>query len=142
MNTPSSRSLEQPRTKETFRRIKLLVGTYLGLSVLTLLAVVLLRNDHAAVNSAVWIRGSIVAVSSVLLYAFAVRAARGARGAWRRLTVISSVMVAVIVVIVALPGGFPEWMKIEQGVCGLLLIGVVGYATTLRSVFTPGQNQV
>ncbi|MFJ3692921.1 hypothetical protein ACIPW9_02275 [Streptomyces sp. NPDC090052] len=141
MNTPSSRSLEQPRTKETFRRIKLLVGTYLGLSVLTLLAVVLLRNDHAAVNSAVWIRGSIVAASSVLLYAFAARAARGARGAWRRLTVISSVMIAVIVVIVALPGGFPEWMKIEQGVCGLLLIGVVGYAATLRSVFTRSQSQ-
>ncbi|MFE2376890.1 hypothetical protein [Streptomyces sp. NPDC059398] len=138
MNTVNSRSLEQPRTREAFRRIKLLVGGYLGLSVLTLLAVVLLRDDHAAVNSAVWIRGSIVAASSVLLYRFAVRAARGARGAWRRLTVISSVMVAVIVVIIALPGGFPEWMKIEQGVCGLLLAGVVGYAASLRGVFARG----
>ncbi|WP_405778569.1 hypothetical protein [Streptomyces sp. NBC_00859] len=129
-----------PRTKEAFRRIKLLVGAYLGLSVLTLAAVVLLRNDHAAVNAAVWIRGSIVAVSSLLLYAFATRAARGSRGAWRRLTVISSVMVAVIVVIIAVPGGFPVWMKIEQGVCGLLLIGTVSCATTLRTVFTPGHT--
>lgn len=80
MDGPSSRSLEMPRTKEAFRRIKLLVGAYLGLSVLTLAAVVLLRNDHAAVNAAVWIRGSIVAVSSLLLYAFATRAARGSRG--------------------------------------------------------------
>ncbi len=29
-----------------------------------------------------------------------------------------------MVVIIALPGTFPLWMKIEQGVCGLLLIGV------------------
>jgi hypothetical protein len=30
-----------------------------------------------------------------------------------------------IVFIIALPGTFPMWMKIEQGVCGLVLIGVV-----------------
>lgn len=49
-------------------------------------------------------------------------------------------MVAVIVVIIAVPGGFPVWMKIEQGVCGLLLIGTVSCATTLRTVFTPGHT--
>lgn len=31
---------------------------------------------------------------------------------------------AAIAAIIALPGPFPLWMKIEQGVCGLLLIGV------------------
>lgn len=26
---------------------------------------------------------------------------------------------------VAVPGDFPRWFKLEQGVCGLLLLGVV-----------------
>ncbi len=34
-------------------------------------------------------------------------------------------MVAAIVVIVAPPGTFPPWLKLEQAACGLLLIGVV-----------------
>jgi hypothetical protein len=34
-------------------------------------------------------------------------------------------MVVAIVVIVALPGTFPVWMKVEQSACGVLLIGVV-----------------
>ena len=34
-------------------------------------------------------------------------------------------MLAAIAVIIAVPGSFPLWMKIEQGVCGLLLLGVV-----------------
>jgi len=28
-------------------------------------------------------------------------------------------------VIIALPGTFPLWMKVEQAVCGVLLLGVV-----------------
>ena len=34
-------------------------------------------------------------------------------------------MVVAIAVIIALPGTFPLRMKIEQGVCGLILIGVL-----------------
>jgi len=30
-----------------------------------------------------------------------------------------------VVVIVALPGTFPVWLKIEQSACGALLLGVV-----------------
>ena len=39
--------------------------------------------------------------------------------------------------IIALPGTFPLWMKIEQGVCGFLLIGVVAIVNGrhLRSLF-------
>jgi hypothetical protein len=37
----------------------------------------------------------------------------------------------------AIPGDFPLWMKLEQGVCGLLLLGVVATVNGkhLRSVF-------
>jgi len=61
----------------------------------------------------------------VLTLAFAAGAARGSRGAYRRLRVITAVMPVAIVVIIALPGTFPLWMKVEQAVCGVLLLGVV-----------------
>ena len=46
-------------------------------------------------------------------------------------------MVAAIAVIIALPGTFPLWMKIVQGVCGLILLGVVVIVNgrRLRSLF-------
>ncbi|TCN43965.1 hypothetical protein EV644_101900 [Kribbella orskensis] len=34
-------------------------------------------------------------------------------------------MVVAIVVIVAIPGMFPVWMKVDQAVCGVVLLGVV-----------------
>ena len=50
---------------------------------------------------------------------------------------ITCIMVVAIAVIVALPGPFPLWLKIEQGACGVLLLGVVMVVNGahLRSVF-------
>lgn len=110
---------------KAFSLVKALLVGYLAVSVLTLAAIVLLRNDVSVVNPAVWIRGTIVAASSVLTLAFAAGAARGSRGAYRRLRIITAVMPVAIVVIIALPGTFPLWMKLEQAVCGVLLLGVV-----------------
>ena len=110
---------------KAFSLVKALLVGYLAVSVLTLAAIVLLRNDASVVNPAVWIRGTIVAASSVLTLAFAAGAARGSRGAYRRLRIITAVMPVAIVVIIALPGTFPLWMKVEQAVCGVLLLGVV-----------------
>jgi len=110
---------------KAFSLVKALLVGYLAVSVLTLAAIVLLRDDVSVVNPAVWIRGTIVAASSVLTLAFAAGAARGSRGAYRRLRVITAVMPVAIVVIIALPGTFPLWMKLEQAVCGVLLLGVV-----------------
>jgi len=115
----------QANSPKAFSLVKALLVGYLAVSVLTLAAIVLLRNDASVVNPAVWIRGTIVAASSVLTLAFAAGAARGSRGAYRRLRVITAVMPVAIVVIIALPGTFPLWMKVEQAVCGVLLLGVV-----------------
>ncbi|WP_239134606.1 hypothetical protein [Rugosimonospora africana] len=124
-------------SRQAFRTVRMLTGGYLALSVLTIVAIALLRNHAALVNSAVWIRGTIVMVSSAFTFAFGARAARGSRGAYRRLRIIAAVMVAAITVIIALPGTFPMWMKLEQAVCGLLLLGVVAVVNgrQLRSVF-------
>ncbi|MER6050044.1 hypothetical protein ABT168_21790 [Streptomyces sp. NPDC001793] len=144
MNARSARSaavpaeaLQHPSSIRAFRGLKLLIGGYLGLSVLTLAAIYLLRGDTALVTDAVWVRASIVAVSSLLTYVFAVRAARGSRGAYRRMRIVATVMTVAIAVIIAIPGSFPVWLKIEQGVCGLALLGalVVANGSHLRGLF-------
>jgi hypothetical protein len=126
MTTPNLNArTEQPTTRVPMRGVRALAGAYLAVSVGTLAAIALLRHDAAAVNSAVWIRGVAVAASALLTTLFAARAAAGSRRAYLRLRIVSVVMVVAIVVIIALPGSFPLWLKIEQGVCGLLLLGML-----------------
>lgn len=136
MNNLTEAHLAHPRTRSAFRFVRLLVGAYLGISVLTLVAIVLLR-DTSAVNDAVWVRGVIVVASALLTVTFTARAARGSSRAYLRLRIVTAVMVVAITVIIALPGTFPLWMKLEQGVCGLLLLAVVLVANGghLRSQF-------
>jgi hypothetical protein len=130
--------VRHPRSSAALRSVRLLVSAYLAISVLTLIAIIALRNDAAAVTDAVWTRGSIVVASALLTFEFARRTARGARKAFLRLRIVSAIMLVAIVVIVALPGTFPLWMKFEQAICGLLLLGVavIVNGRHLRSVFT------
>lgn len=68
---------------------------------------------------------------------FAARTARGHSRSYLRLRLASGVMVLAIAVIVALPGAFPVWLKVEQAVCGVLLLLVVGIVNgkRIRSAF-------
>lgn len=128
MNTATNQTLrarpDDTPTRIDLRGVRPLVGAYLAISVLTLVAIVLLRHDAAAVNSAVWVRGTVVVASALLTTLLARRAAAGSRRAFLRLRIVSAAMVVAIAVIIALPGTFPLWLKIEQGACGLLLLGV------------------
>jgi hypothetical protein len=108
-----------------FRTAKMLVGAYVVLSVLTLAAIVVLRNHPDLVTDAVWVRATIVVLSSLLTFSFTRQAAKGSRRGYLRLRLVSAIMFVAIVVIVALPGAFPVWLRLEQAVCGLLLLGVV-----------------
>jgi len=127
MNTQSidEERLNHPRSQTAMRSVKLLIGGYLGLSLLTFIGIVLLRDNPAIVTDAVWVRGTIVAASALLTAWFTAQMARGSSRGYLRLRIVSGIMLIAIVVIIALPGTFPLWMKIEQGVCGLLLLGVV-----------------
>ncbi len=120
----SKAALGHPDTAATFRKIKLLTSGYLGISALAVVAIVLMRHHSAEVNSGVWTHGILVVASALVAFGVAVRAARGSRSAYRRLRIMSVVLVAAIAVIIALPGSFPLWMKAEQGVAGLFMIGV------------------
>lgn len=108
----------------TIRTMKLLAGGYLAVNVATVIAIVLMRGDTTLVTDAVWTRGVIVAASSVLTYLFARQAARGSARGYLRLRIVALIQLLAIVTIIVLPGAFPLWMKIEQGLCGLLLLGL------------------
>jgi hypothetical protein len=147
MNNRSSRPavlsaelIYQPRNLTVFWILKRLSGGYAAVSVLTLGAAYLLRRDPGMVNATVWVRGSIVALTSLLMLSFVVGASRGRRRAYLRLRIASGAMVGSVAVLVPLPGFLPLWMRIEQGVCGLLLLGVVVTANGrhLRSLFAAG----
>ncbi|HEY2058673.1 MAG TPA: hypothetical protein VGH57_09930 [Amycolatopsis sp.] len=125
MTTISAQDLQHPRSRSAFRLVRGLVSGYLGLSVLTLVAIFLLRDNKTMVTDSVWVRATIVVASALLTLSLTVRASRGSPGAFRRLRIVSGVMLVAIVVIAALPGAFPVWLRIEQGVCGLALLGVV-----------------
>lgn len=126
-----------PGGLKELRRVRLLVGAYLGISVLTLFAIVLLRDNTAIVTTPVWVRGTIVVASALLTTLFTAQMARGSRAGYLRVRLVSAIMLAAIVVIIALPGTFPLWMKVEQGLCGVLLLGVVILVNgkRLRSTF-------
>ena len=129
--------LAHPRSRSAFHTLLLLVGGYLALSLVTLGTIFALRNHGSIVNSAVWTRGSIVAGAALVMFLATLRALSGSRSAYIRVRIMSAAMVVAIAVIVALPGVFPDWLKLEQGVCGLVLVGVVAVANGkhLRSVF-------
>src|ERR1041384_5043487 len=129
--------LNDPRTQSAFRVVKPIVGGYVGISVLALVTAYVWRNDAALVTDVVWVRGFIVLVTSLLMLSFALGAARGRRRAWLRLRFAAGIMVVAIVVLVAWPGLLPLWMRIEQGVCGLLLLIVAFIVNSehMRAVF-------
>ena len=102
-----------------------LLAAVLAISASTVIAVVLMRHDPALVTPAVWVRTPLVAASAAVLLLFARRAAAGHRGSFRRLRIISMVVLAAIIAVVAWPGAFPVWLRVEQAVCGLLMLGVV-----------------
>jgi hypothetical protein len=122
---------------QAFARIKVLTGCYLAISALAVAATAAMQHHHAEVNSAVWSHGIGVAVSSLVMFTCAILSARGVRGAYRRLRIASVVIVVAIAVIIALPGSFPLWMKAEQGLAGLCMIGVAVLANSrpVRAAF-------
>ncbi|MEE1788765.1 hypothetical protein PUR71_38570 [Streptomyces sp. SP17BM10] len=136
----TSTALNHPETLRAFRTVRRLLAAYLAVSLGTMAAIVALAAHPDLVNVAVWIRGSAVAASSLITLVLAAKAAGGSTGAFRRLRIISTAMLVAIVVIIAMPGTFPLWMKAEQALCGALLLGVavILNGRHLRTLFAAG----
>ena len=110
---------------EAFRPVKALIACYCAVNLITLGIAFALRHHASLVPPSVWVRGTIVTVTSFILLAVAGRAAQGHQRAYLRLRIISIVLLVAVVAVVAVPGTFPVWMKVTQAVCGVLLAGVV-----------------
>jgi hypothetical protein len=122
MTTPSTGSLSPRLSRSASRAVKLLVGAYLTLSVLTVAAIIFLsQHDPNLVNPEAWVRGIIVAATSILTFSIANRASKGKPRALLRLRiVVVIILVAIVAVLFFLP--LPLWMITEQSVCGLFLL--------------------
>jgi hypothetical protein len=109
-----------------------LASLYAGISLATVAALAVLSAfaPHDA-SAAAWIRGVIVALTSLLTLRFAVAATRRRPRALLRLRVVSVVLiVAFAVVLLVLP--LPAWMVVEQIAClvVLLMLAVLAFRRT------------
>jgi hypothetical protein len=108
--------------RTAFRPVILLAAafTLLSAAMIAFLAVASLAG--IGFDTAIWVRCSLVLASAIVVLLFATSASRGSRSAWVRLRIVSPVIVAAVVVIVSIPGFLPSWVRVEQALCGLLLL--------------------
>ncbi|GAB2851474.1 hypothetical protein [Lentzea nigeriaca] len=130
-------TVTDPDAREKLHIAKVLLGGYAAVSALTLLAIVVFSGDPDIVTGAVWIRGSILAVASLITFALGVSMENGSRRNYRRVRIIALAQAVAVVVIESIPGSFPIWFKIANGVCGALLVIVVliTFARSVRATF-------
>lgn len=104
------------------RTAERLVRGYVVVSLVTVVALLILTLlAPRDVTIEAWVRGVIVAGTSLLTLLFARRARSGGAKALLRLRIIVVVLiVAVLGVLFFLP--LPLWMVIEQALCGVILV--------------------
>jgi hypothetical protein len=114
------------------RRLVPLAVLYGAVSWATVVAIVILTAfAHLDVSNQVWVRGVIVALTSLLTVRFAIGARAGRPRALLRLRIVSIVLlVAVVAVLFAL--ALPAWMIAEQIVCGVILLALAVSAFRAR----------
>ncbi|MEN2742754.1 hypothetical protein ABCS02_33685 [Microbacterium sp. X-17] len=111
--------------RAALRPVLVLLGCFVAISAALLGFLAVLAAVGIGADIAIWIRGSFVLASGVLLLVFAASAARGSHNALVRLRIVSPIVLAAIVVIVSIPGFLPDWVRVEQAVCGALVLPVV-----------------
>lgn len=123
LSLPADRAFT-PARRAAFRPVLLLGGAFAAVSAVMIAFLGIASATGIGFESAIWVRCSLVLASAVVVLAIAASASRGSRAAWVRLRIISPVIVVAVVVIVSIPGFLPDWVRIEQAVCGLLLLPV------------------
>jgi hypothetical protein len=114
----------KPTRLSAFRPMLVLLSAFVLVSVAMEAVLIVETLSGNAVDVAIWIRCSLVLGSSIVLLILAMFAARRSRPAWRRLSVIAPIVVVAVIVIVSIPGFLPDWVRVEQAVCGLLVLPV------------------
>ncbi|MFE6734619.1 hypothetical protein [Microbacterium sp. NPDC057650] len=119
--------------RATFRPVLILTSAFTVLSAAMIAYLAVASATGIRFEPAIWVRCSLVLASAIVVLLFAVSAARGSRGAWVRLRIVSPIIVAAVIVIVSIPGFLPDWVRLEQAACGLLLLPVAIIANLPRT---------
>ena len=131
--TLAPRSTVDAARLAAFRPILILLSGFLAVSAAMEVFLIVETLNGNGIDIAVWIRCSLVLGSSIVLLLIALFAARGSRASWRRLSIISPIVVVAVIVIVSIPGFLPDWVRVEQAVCGLLVLPVAILVTLPRT---------
>lgn len=100
--------------------VRTLFVVMLAVSVLALGVAAVVGGDWV-----VWVRGVAVAAAAAWLIALTGQAEKGRRAAYVRIRFIATIAPIGILLIVAVPSsGYPLWMRVEQGLVGVLLVAV------------------
>jgi hypothetical protein len=129
----STRPDSDAARRAAFRPVLILLTAFLVVCVAMLAVLVVLTTTGVGVDTTVWVRCSLVFGSAVVLLLFGAGAARGSRNAWVRLRIVSPIVVIAVVVIVSIPGFLPDWVRVEQAVCGALVLPVAIIANLPRT---------
>jgi hypothetical protein len=105
-----------------FRPVLVLFAAFALVSAAMEVVLVVQSVSSVRVDGGTWTRCSLVLASAVVLLLLGVAAARGSRPAWRRLRIISPIVVVAVIVVVSIPGFLPDWVRLEQAVCGALVL--------------------
>ncbi|MHA7985109.1 hypothetical protein ACX9R5_04810 [Rathayibacter sp. CAU 1779] len=116
---------QAPSHRAALRPVRTLLVAYFAVSAAMIVFIGVLTAIGNGQDPAVWIRCSLVLGSAAVLLAFVARARRGSRAAFIRLRIITPVVLAAIVVIVSIPGFLPGWVRVEQALCGAILLPAV-----------------
>ena len=129
----------QTTTRE-FRAIRALCWTYLAATVATVAFLAWKNDDHALVTQHAWGHEVILLVFAVVLVRVAGRAAAGNPRAYLRLRIVAIVVAVASLVVAAIPGFLPEWMRVEQLLYGILVaaVAVLAHRPAVRRSFARG----
>ncbi|MCX4852231.1 hypothetical protein [Streptomyces canus] len=125
------------RTQEAFTLLKKYVGLFGMVSAIVLATVAVVALSGHSTTSFMWIRGAILLALAPVLYRSAVRASKGARRDYERLSTLSVILPIAVLGIDLIPGLCPTWYAAMQGVSALALIGaaVITRGSVLRAAF-------
>ncbi|MFC8597294.1 hypothetical protein [Isoptericola sp. NPDC057191] len=123
--------------RAAFRPILRLLVAFLALSATMIVVLIVTTLLVGPVDVAVWIRCSFVLASAIVQILFARGAARGSRASWARLAIIAPVIVVAVVVVVSIPDFLPAWVRVEQAVCGAIVlpVAVLALLPRVRTLF-------
>ncbi|MEV6158007.1 hypothetical protein AB0L53_47470 [Nonomuraea sp. NPDC052129] len=125
-------------TQRAFGKAKIFIAAYGALSTAVLITVAILAITGHTVTSFMWGRSAGVLASAAVTYWLTGLAARGARGAFLRVRIISIVMPLAIIGVDLIPGVTTAWFAMLQATCALAIAAVafIVNGSRLRAAFS------